>query len=120
MGKMSREKGKRGEREFASLCRQQGYDARRTAQYCGKTGDASDVIGLPGVHVEVKRVERLNLYDAIAQAVRDATAAGRGDIPIVASRKNDCGWLVTMRAEDFFTMYRLSEVSEVDIDGHDD
>ena len=37
-----------------------GYDCRRTAQYCGNTGDASDVVGLPGIHQEVKRVERLD------------------------------------------------------------
>ena len=56
----SKQKGKRGELEWASYCRGQGYDCRRTAQYCGNTGDASDVVGLPGIHQEVKRVERLD------------------------------------------------------------
>lgn len=67
MGKMSREKGKRGEREFAKLCRDQGFDVRRTAQYCGNTGEAADVVGLPHIHVEVKNVERLNVYDAMSK-----------------------------------------------------
>ena len=62
MGKASREKGKRGEREFASLCREYGYAARRGQQYCGVEGD--DVIGLPGIHAEVKRVERLDLMES--------------------------------------------------------
>ena len=43
----SRRKGVRFERELASALRAEGYDTRRTAQYCGNTGDASDVIGLP-------------------------------------------------------------------------
>ncbi len=106
MGLFSREKGKRGEREFCSLCREQGYDVHRTSQCRGDTGEAGDVEGLPGIHAEVKRTERLNLYDAIAQSVRDAEAEGHGNIPIVASKKSRCGWLITMRAEDFFKLYR--------------
>ena len=103
MGKSSRDKGKRGEREWALVCREHGYQARRTAQNCGSSGDAADVTGLPGIHIEVKRVERLNLEDAMAQAVRDS--AGTGRLPIVAHRRSHCGWLVTMRAEDWFELY---------------
>lgn len=99
----SKAKGKRGELEFAHLCREHGYDCRRTAQYCGNTGDASDVVGLPGVHIEVKRVERLNIEQAMSQAVRDAKDS---ECPIVAHRRNDCGWLITMRAEDWFDLFR--------------
>lgn len=98
-----KQKGARGEREWAAFCRQQGYDCRRTAQYCGKTGDAADVVGLPGVHVEVKRVEALNVDKAMAQAIRDS--AGQA-FPIVAHRKNNAEWLVTMRADDWFKLYR--------------
>lgn len=71
MGKMSREKGKRGEREWASFCREHGYrNVRRSVQYSGRVGTAADCIGLPGIHQEIKRVEKLNLYDAVNQAVR--------------------------------------------------
>ena len=105
MGKMSREKGKRGERMWASVCREHGFDARRTSQYCGKTGDASDVIGLPNIHCEVKFVERLNIYDAVDQSVRDA----KDGMPIVAHKKSRCGWLVTMPADVFFRLYRVLE-----------
>ncbi len=101
----SREKGKIGEREWVKVCRANGYSSvRRTSQYCGQTGDASDCVGLPGVHQEVKRVEHLNIHDAIAQAVRDSKDSGK--IPMVAHRKNNTEWLVTMRAEDWFTLYR--------------
>ena len=99
----SKQKGKRGELEWASFCREQGYDARRTAQYCGKTGDASDVVGLPGIHQEVKRVERLDLSGAMDQARRDAPP---GTIPIVAHRRSRERWLVTMDAEEWFELYR--------------
>lgn len=44
----SKKKGARFERELAGIFRDYGYkEARRTAQYCGNTGDASDVVGLP-------------------------------------------------------------------------
>lgn len=103
----SRAKGAAGEREWSKVCRSQGYGkVRRTAQYCGNTGDASDCVGLPGIHQEVKRVERLNIHDAMDQATRDSEAAGNGDIPIVAHRKNHCEWLVTMKADDWFKLYR--------------
>ena len=94
-------KGRNGEREFAMFCREQGYDCRRGQQYSGIEGE--DIVGLPGVHVEVKRTERLSLYDAIAQAGADA---GKDKLPIVASRKNNSDWLITMRAEDWFKIYR--------------
>ena len=68
MGKASRDKGARFERLLASRFREYGFKARRTAQYCGNTGDASDVIGLPGIHVEAKHVERMQIYEWMAQA----------------------------------------------------
>ena len=81
----SREKGKRGEREFAAYCREQGYQVRRGQQYNGIEGE--DCVGLPGVHIEVKRVERLNIEQAMLQSKTDAN----GKIPIVAHRKNGMG-----------------------------
>lgn len=97
----SRDKGARGERELARELRNYGYDCRRGQQYSGANGDA-DVLGLPGVHIECKRVERLNLYDAIAQSRHDARD---GETAVVMHRKNDCKWLVTMRLEDFMRIY---------------
>ena len=105
----SRQKGKRGELEWAAVCRKHGYDCRRTAQYCGNTGDAADVVGLKDVHQEVKRVERLNLSDAMSQASRDAKPL---EIPIVAHRRNNEGWMVTMKAEHWFDLYRAWEAEQ--------
>ncbi|NBW23515.1 MAG: hypothetical protein EBR82_87795 [Caulobacteraceae bacterium] len=85
MGRMSRQKGKRGEREAAAeLARLFACEARRGVQYQGGP-DSPDVVlkGVP-VHVEVKRVEALSLYAAIEQATNDA----KGKVPIVWHRRN--------------------------------
>lgn len=102
----SKRKGKNGELAFCKLCKEAGYDVHRTAQFKGNTGQAGDVEGLPGVHVEVKNTERLNLREAMAQSVRDAAASGKSEIPIVAHKKAREGWLITLRAEDFLTIWQ--------------
>ena len=104
----SRDKGKRGERESAGELRRHGYDARRGQQYCGANGDA-DVVGLPGLHIECKRVERLDLYAAMAQAEHDAPD---GMLPVVMHRRNNCQWLVTMRLDDYMEIYREWEAGK--------
>lgn len=102
----SRRKGATFERKLAGLLRDYGYDCRRGQQYCGANGDA-DVVGLPGIHIEAKAVERLNLYDAMAQSKHDARS---GEIPVVMHKKNNCKVLVTLELEDFMTIYRDYEV----------
>lgn len=97
----SRAKGAKGERELAGILRSHGFDARRGQQYSGLQGDA-DVVGLPNIHIECKRVERLNIYDAIDQAKRDT----KGDLPAVFHRKNNCEWLVTMTLDDWMKIYK--------------
>lgn len=100
----SRTKGKKGELELANLLKKHGYETRRSVQYCGANGDA-DVVGLDGIHIECKRVERLNIDDAMAQAVEDAR---EGEMPAVFHRKNRKGWLVTMRFEEWLKLYEAS------------
>lgn len=98
----SRRKGKVGELEFARLCKEHGFEGvRRGQQYNGLEGD--DVVGLDGIHVEVKRVEALNIEKALQQSERDSS---EGKVPIVAHRKNRETWKVTMRAKDWFEFYR--------------
>lgn len=117
MSKMQRDKGARFERTLAGIFLDYGYNARRTAQYCGKTGDASDVTGLPGLHIEAKHVEAMRLYEWIAQAKRDAEASGKDVLPAVFHKKNNAEILVTMELPDFMCIYnewaagqRLKEV----------
>jgi Holliday junction resolvase len=104
----SRAKGARFERTLAGKLRDHGYDCRRGQQYCGANGDA-DVIGLPGLHIEAKHVERLNLYDAMAQSKHDARA---GELPCVMHKKNNCEILVTMELSDFMEIYKDWEGAE--------
>lgn len=98
----SKQKGKRFELELAAKLRDYGYEARRTAQYQGNTGDAADVIGLPGIHIEAKHQEQMRLYEWMAQAVRDA----KDGLPAVFHRKNNEKILVTMRLEDWMELYK--------------
>lgn len=101
----SRNKGKAGERELANKLRTFGYDARRGQQYCGISGDA-DVRGLPGIHIECKRVEKLNIDNAMEQSVNDAKY---GEMPAVFHRKNNKEWLVTMTLRDWMDLYKAWE-----------
>lgn len=111
----SKRKGARFERQLASRFREYGYDARRTAQYCGNTGDASDVVGLPGIHVEAKHAEQMRLYEWIAQAKRDAAAGGGKALPAVFHKKNHAEILVTVELDTFMKLYKeWWENNEVD------
>ena len=101
----SKQKGNRFERWVASFFRDHGYNCRRGQQYSGANGDA-DVVGAPGIHIECKAVERLNLYDAMAQAVRD----GKELIPVVIHKKNHHKVLVTMHADDWIELYKQWEM----------
>lgn len=100
----SKQKGARFERLLASRFREYGYEAKRTAQYCGNTGEAADVDGLPGIHVEAKHQERMQLYEWMAQAKRDAE--GNGRLPAVFHKKNNAEILVTMELETWMNLYR--------------
>ena len=101
----SRTKGKRGELEAAHILKKHGYDTRRGQQFAGINGDA-DVVGLPYIHLEIKRVEKLNIDDALQQSIRDARDA---EIPVVMHRKNRTEWKVTMLFEDWIRMYKAWE-----------
>ena len=109
----SRDKGARFERQLAGILREWGYKAERTAQHSGKTGQAADVIGLPGIHIEAKHQERMSLYDWMAQAKRDAAAAGKGSLPAVFHKKNHGEILVSMELADWMQIYREWEAGRI-------
>lgn len=96
----SRQKGAKGERELARILKDYGYDCRRGQQYNGLEGE--DVVGLDYIHIECKRVERLNLEEAVEQAKRDTK---EGQYPAVFHRKNNRKWLVTMELKDWINLY---------------
>lgn len=102
MGKAQREKGKRGERYVANRIKDKlGLQAHRGVQYSGGP-DSPDVVGLPGYHIEVKNVNRLDLHGAINQSINDA---GDNETPIVVHHRDREPWYVTIDFEDFLDLY---------------
>ena len=99
-----KKKGKRGELELSHKLQDFGFNTRRSVQYNGKAEDGqADLLGLPGIHIECKRVEKLNLYDAMSQAIHDSKD---GELPAVFHRKNYSEWLVTMKLSDWMELYK--------------
>lgn len=106
----SKQKGKKGELELAKALKQYGYDARRSVQYNGKAEEGQpDLLGLPGIHVECKRTEKLKLYDAVDQAKRDSK--NTDELPVVFHRRNNCEWVAIMPLDVFMKIYQEYESS---------
>lgn len=103
MGKAQREKGKRGERMLAKELRELTgkENIKRGVQYHGGP-DSPDVMGLDGVHIECKFVEKLNVREALKQSEDDA---GEGEVPVVIHKTSRQPWIVTMNLTDFVDMY---------------
>lgn len=79
----------------------------RTAQTNGKLENSlADCEGLEGIHVEVKRVEALNVDNAMEQAIRDTANKKEKRLPVVFHRKNRKPWKATMLFEDWTKIYR--------------
>lgn len=107
MGKInSRAKGARAERMFAKLLREYGYEAERGCQHAGGKDSPDVKCNMPGVHWEIKWVEKLNLWDAMAQSKGDA---GEGEMPLVAHKRNNTEWLVTMPFTEWIKLYQAYE-----------
>lgn len=96
----SRRKGKDGELEVARILKARGLEASRGCQYHGGP-DSPDVVGLPGFHIEVKRVEAFNLYNALDQADRDK---GADEVPVVVHRRSRKPWVAILPLDDFLDL----------------
>lgn len=96
-------KGADGEREIANLLRAEGYEIDRggTTSF----GTVPDLSGLPGIHIEVKRREKLNILEAMQQAIDDA-AKFKDGAPALFHRRNRAPWLVTMLFTDWIRLYK--------------
>lgn len=100
----SKLKGKNGELELSHYLTERGFPARRGQQFKG-TPDSPDIIcdSLSSYHIECKRVEKLNVDNAMNQSIQDS---GEDQIPIVIHRKNREQWKVTMLLDDFLNNER--------------
>lgn len=107
MGAKSQRKGTVGELELCKIFREHGYDCARGGSL--SFGEVPDLTGLPGIHVECKRVERLNVQEAMDQAIRDSERMQDG-MPTLFHRRNRKQWLVTMRLEDWLSLYAQDDI----------
>lgn len=106
----SRAKGKRAELALSHKLNELGFSTRRGQQFSGANGDA-DVVGIDGIHIECKNVQRLNIRDAYEQSCNDAR---EGEIPVVMHKKDRKPWLVTMSLDDWASMYITAQELELE------
>lgn len=99
-----RSKGRAGEQEIVRILKTEGYEAERGWQSRGGGADNADVNGVPGVHIEVKRTEKFEPYNWLAQAQRDAGDGGR--LPVVLHRRNKQPWMAIMPMEYFLQLIK--------------
>ena len=96
----AKRKGSAGEREAAHALNAvlPHAKARRAQQYCGHA-TAADLVceGLPGIMVEVKRKQALNLHKTMDKSLEDCIDE---QTPVIIHRKDNCEWLLTVRLED--------------------
>lgn len=104
-GAKSQRKGRAAERELAAILQGHGYDVRpgEPVSY----GKEPDVVGLPGIHCELKRREHVDLSAALTQAAKDAERFGDG-LPTVFHRGNRQRWRVTMELDRWLTLYKAA------------
>lgn len=100
MASLSKQKGKRMEREAAkALNLVLGVEARRSVQYCGGAGDADLTTTLDGVHFEVKSRAAHSCLRFYEQAAEDAAKLSM--IPVVMLREDgDTNWYVLVALND--------------------
>lgn len=101
-----RQKGATGEREFAKLLREHGYEAERGVQHQGGKDSPDVKTNMHGVHWEIKRTERLRLHDALKQSQRDA---GEDEMAVVGYRRNHDEWIVIQPFADWIKLFKAYE-----------
>ncbi len=104
MGRASRDKGQVGEREVVKLAESYGFTGLRTRSGGGQV--RGDIAGLPGVALEVKRVERGNVSAWFDQAAKNCGP----DVPVVAHRKSREPWLATVPLDHYLELLARAQL----------
>lgn len=89
LGRKPRAKGNRGELEVREALRVRGYHSAKRNLQSGGQGGGDLIEAIPGYSIEVKRVENLNVWKALAQA---EAAAAATETPVVVFRRNNGSW----------------------------
>ena len=105
MGMRSRRKGAGFERALVHRFRAElpGLVIRRGAQARG--GSEAPDVDVPGLWVEAKHGQKVNLRAALAQAIRDA---GTGRMPVAVCKDDRSEPVVVIRLDDFLALWRTS------------
>ena len=102
-GKASKDKGARGERLLSAFLNSFGLHTHRGYVHCGQ----SDLVDLLGIHVECKNVERLNVRQAMEQAIKEAEKRKDG-MPTVFWKVSRKPWITIMLTEDWVKLYKIA------------
>lgn len=102
-GKAAKAKGARGERLLSAFLNSFGLHTHRGYVHCGQ----SDLVDLLGIHVECKNVERLNVRQAMDQAIKEAEKRKDG-MPTVFWKVSRKPWLTIMLTEDWVKLYLMA------------
>jgi len=104
-------KGKAGEREVIRMLRQYWPDACRNLDQCREVSDTldvkSDALNTAGVHFQIKRVEKLNVWEALRQANSEAS---QFDIPVLAFRRNRGEWYGALPLDELLALLALRDL----------
>lgn len=83
-----------------------GFPKARRNFGSGSQG-GGDITGVPGVHLEVKYQEALNIWAALAQACDEAGT----NVPVVAFRRNRSGWFGALPLDDLAALLELRDAA---------
>jgi len=103
MSRASREKGRKAELEVAAVLRTHGFDARRDGRL---DDDLSH--DLDGVHLEVKRAERLELPAWLRQAEDDAGERR----PVVVYRSSRQPWRAVVTLDHYLELEKRARTTK--------
>lgn len=101
MGKAQRNKGAEAERELSRIMNENGIASHRGyVQF-----KQSDLVGIDGIHPEVKRQETTKIWEWYAQAVEEAHKRADGH-PVVFFRRNRSPWMICTDLAFWLGMYK--------------
>ena len=107
MSAFQRTKGAAAEREIIQLLREHGWpNAERTSNGRIQLARGDIAHGPEGVHLEIKRHERLNVPLAFDQVRRDASPL---DVPVLVHRPSRHDWMATLPLEELLPLLALRE-----------
>lgn len=103
MGKFEQRKGRAAELEIAKIFQSYGIPAEpgQAVSFAA----TPDIVGIDGIHAEIKNVKNLNLPAALRQASEDSTYFS-GGLPTVFHRHRGGVWVASMPLADWVKMYQ--------------